>query len=187
MPRLWDDTIEAHRRTVRDATLDAAEALIAERGPASVTMSQIAGATGIGRATLYKYFPDVDAVLHAWHERLVRRHLQRLTETRDRAGDPAAALRAVLAEYAAIRRAQPAGDLAAALHRGPHMAEAHRHLHEFVAALIAAAAADGTVRSDVPPGELAGYCLHALGAAAAADGPAGVDRLVAVTLDGLNP
>jgi AcrR family transcriptional regulator len=37
-------------------------------------MSQIAAETGIGRATLYKYFPDVEAILVAWHERQVAEH-----------------------------------------------------------------------------------------------------------------
>jgi len=75
MPKLWDETIEAHRRAVRDATLDTAAALVAERGLRAVTMSQIAEETGIGRATLYKYFPDVEAILVAWHERHISAHL----------------------------------------------------------------------------------------------------------------
>ena len=32
VPRLWDETIEAHRRAVRDATLDTTAALVAEHG-----------------------------------------------------------------------------------------------------------------------------------------------------------
>ena len=54
MPKLWTETIDEHRRAVRDATLDATGALVAEHGLASVTMSRIAEETGIGRATLYK-------------------------------------------------------------------------------------------------------------------------------------
>jgi len=65
VPKLWTVTIEEHRRAVRDATLDTTAALVAERGLASVPMSQIAAETGIGRATLYKYFPDVEAILAA--------------------------------------------------------------------------------------------------------------------------
>ncbi|TIL19051.1 MAG: helix-turn-helix transcriptional regulator, partial [Mesorhizobium sp.] len=55
MPKLWNETIDAHRRAVRDATLDTTAALVAEHGLLSVTMSKIAEETGIGRATLYKY------------------------------------------------------------------------------------------------------------------------------------
>ncbi|MGH9199575.1 MAG: TetR/AcrR family transcriptional regulator, partial [Acidimicrobiia bacterium] len=67
MPRLWSDTIQAHRREVREAILDITAKLVGEHGLRSVTMSQIAEDTGIGRATLYKYFPDVEAILSAWH------------------------------------------------------------------------------------------------------------------------
>ena len=56
VPKLWNETIEAHRRAVRDAILETTAALVAEHGLTSVTMSQIAEETGIGRATLYKYF-----------------------------------------------------------------------------------------------------------------------------------
>ena len=67
VPRLWNETIEAHRRAVRDAILDTTWALVCEYGLRSVPMSQIDGETGIGRATLSKYFPDVEARLPAWH------------------------------------------------------------------------------------------------------------------------
>ena len=69
MPKLWSETIEAHRRDVRGAILDTTAELVAEHGLLSVTMSQNAEATGIGRATLYKYFSDVEAILVARHER----------------------------------------------------------------------------------------------------------------------
>src|SRR4030095_9575424 len=86
-PRLWNDTLHAHRAAVRDAIMDTTAALVGEHGLLSVTMSQIAEATGIGRATLYKYFPDVEAILVAWHERQISAHLQQLAELRDQAGD----------------------------------------------------------------------------------------------------
>ncbi|MGI9022907.1 MAG: TetR/AcrR family transcriptional regulator, partial [Acidimicrobiales bacterium] len=68
MPKVWNETIEDHRREVRDAILDTTAAMVTERGLLSVTMSQIAEETGIGRATLYKYFPGVEAILLAWHD-----------------------------------------------------------------------------------------------------------------------
>lgn len=70
-PKLWSETIETHRRAVQDSILDATAALVAEQGLREVTMSEIAEKSGIGRATLYKYFPDVDTMLLAWHERQV--------------------------------------------------------------------------------------------------------------------
>ena len=78
MPRLWADTMDTHRRQVNDAILDATAELIAEHGPLSVAMSAIAERAGIGRATLYKYFPDVESILVAWHARDFADHLARL-------------------------------------------------------------------------------------------------------------
>jgi len=118
VPRLWDETIEAHRRAVRDATLHTTAALVAQHGLASVTMSQIAEQTGIGRATLYKYFPDVEAILVAWHERQIAGHLAQLAQIRDQAEHAGARLKAVLEAYALIVHDHHGSDLAALLHRG---------------------------------------------------------------------
>src|SRR5215213_4907635 len=107
VPNLWNETIEAHRAAVREAILDTAMVLVSEHGLRSVTMSQIAEKTGIGRATLYKYFPDVESILLAWHERQVDRHLEQLAAVRDRPGLPGARLEAVLEAYALILHAHP--------------------------------------------------------------------------------
>jgi AcrR family transcriptional regulator len=187
VPKLWNDTIEEHRRSVRDAALDATAALVADHGLASVTMSQIATDTGIGRATLYKYFPDVDAILVAWHERQVGAHLEQLVAVRDRVGDPRERLEAVLSTYAFIAHEHERSDLAALLHDGEHVAQATRHLQHFVRDLLVEGVRAGEVRDDVAPDELASYCLHALTAAASLPSKAAVRRLVAVTLTGLQP
>jgi AcrR family transcriptional regulator len=188
VPKLWNETIEAHRNAVREATLDTTATLVAEHGLASVTMSRIAKETGIGRATLYKYFPDVETILVAWHERQVTGHLEELVRVRDQAGDPGERLRAVLNAYALMTHGRPHGsDIGAMLHRGEHMAEAHRRLRALVRDLLSDAAQTGDVRDDVAAEELADYCLHALATAAALPSKAAVGRLVTVNLDGLRP
>src|SRR5215217_3053592 len=126
VPRLWNETIEAHRREVREAILETTWALVAEQGLLSVTMLQIAEKTGIGRATLYKYFPDVEAILLAWHERQITGHLEYLVEVRDQAGGTGERLEAVLEAYALISHERssheyPGPELAALLHRGAHV------------------------------------------------------------------
>ncbi len=190
MPKLWNETIEAHRREVREAILEATAALVAEHGLRAVTMSQIAERTGIGRATLYKYFPDVDAILHAWHHRQITGHLEHLARVRDHAGDPGRRLEAVLEAYALIAR-QNRGhhdtELAAFLHRDEHLVRAQRQLHDLVRDLVADGARAGDLRDDVAPGELASYCLNALAAAGSLPSEAAVGRLVTVTLAGLRP
>ncbi|MHA6781846.1 TetR/AcrR family transcriptional regulator [Pseudonocardia saturnea] len=188
VPKLWDTTIEAHRREVHSAILDATAALVADRGLLSVTMSQIAGRTGIGRATLYKYFPDVEAILLAWHERQIGSHLDHLAAIRDRSADAGQRLGAVLEAYAAhSTRGHHDNELSALLHRAEQVGHAQRKLREMIRDLLAEGASAGAVRSDVTPDELAGYCLHALHAAHDLSSTAAVRRLVRVTLAGLRP
>ena len=190
VPKLWNETIEAHRGAVREATLNATAALVAEHGLASVTMSQIAKEAGIGRATLYKYFPDVESILVAWHERQVAAHLEQLIAVRDQTGDPRERLRAVLETYALIahQRDQHHGtDVSALLHRGESVAHAHQQLTDLIRDLLAEGVKAGELRDDVAPEELAHYCLHALSAAGSLPSRAAVQRLVAITLSGLHP
>lgn len=190
MPRLWNDTIVTHRRAVRDATLDTTAALVAEHGLRSVTMSQIAEMTGVGRATLYKYFPDVEAILLAWHEREISGHLEQLTEARDSAMEASERLEAVLETYALISHGSHGhhdADLAAFLHRDEQVTRAEHRLHKMIQDLLAEAAAAGGVRDDLAADELATYCLHALAAAGSLTSKAAVRRLVMVTLAGLRP
>ena len=78
-------------------------------------------------------------------------------------------------------------ELAAALHRGEHIARAQQQLHAFISDLLTEGAKAGSVRDDVAPGELARYRLHALTAAGALQSGAAVRRLLAVTLAGLRP
>ncbi len=188
VPKLWTETIETHRREVRDAILDTTAALVAEHGLLAVTMSQIAEETGIGRATLYKYFPDVESILFAWHDRQITAHLAYLAEVRDLASGPAERLEAVLEAFAILSRHtrghQDAG-FAALLHRDERVARAERQVHRLIQDLVAAAAKAGEVRNDVPPDELARFCVHALAGASTQRSKAAVRRLVSVTLAGL--
>jgi AcrR family transcriptional regulator len=151
-------------------------------------MSQIAAAAGIGRATLYKYFPDVEAILVAWHERHIARHLRQLTAARDAAGTPAGQLEAVLMAFALIQHEHHDTALPVSLlHRGEHVARARQQLRGLVADLLATGAQAGEIRADIAPGELAGYCLHALTAAGSLPSEAAVRRLLTVTMSGLRP
>lgn len=163
---------------------------MAEHGLLSLTMSQIAEATGIGRATLYKYFPDVEAVLLAWHERQITGHLAQLAEIRDRAGAAVDRLWAVLEEYARIAhqsQGQHETDIGALLHRDHQVAHAQQQVRNLFRDLLADSAEAGDVRDDIEPDELATFCLHALTAAGDLPSEAAVGRLVAVTVAGLRP
>lgn len=189
VPKLWNATIEAHRHAVRDAILDTSWALVVEHGLLSVTMSQIAEETGIGRATLYKYFADVEAILVAGHERHVTAHLQHLAALRDQAGDAGERLKAVLEAYALIahHRDHHGTELGELLHRGEQVLRTQQQLLDLFRDLLTEVAATGDLREDVAADELASYCLHALTAASSLPSEAAVRRLVTVTLAGLRP
>ena len=71
--------------------MDTTWQLVIDHGLLAVTMSRIAEKTGIGRATLYKYFPDVESILVAPHNDHVAHHLAQLAALRDAAGGAAEA------------------------------------------------------------------------------------------------
>ena len=188
MPRLWNDTIEAHRHDVRNAILDAAGSLANEHGVLAATMSRIAEQAGIGRATLYKYFPDAEAVLHAWHERHVVEHLEQLNELASGDGTTDQRLEATLMAYARIchfRARHGGADVGALVHQDSAVTDAERLLKKLFDDLLAECQAAGGVRDDISAPELAAYCLHALSAAGSLPSEAATKRLVSITLSGL--
>ena len=188
MPKLWEESIDGHRRAVRDAITEAAWQLAEEHGPLALTMSQVAKGAGIGRATLYKYFTDVESILVAHHARHVEGHLQALEELRVGSAPVASRLVAVVHAYASIcfHRAQhsPTG-VSALVHRGPEAADAERRLRRVFAELLDEGAAEGLVRTDISSEELAEFCVHALPAASQATELEQLGRLVRLVLDGL--
>ncbi len=165
--------------------MDATAALVTEHGLSAVTMSRVAEETGIGRATLYKYFPDVEAIMTAWHERLITQHLQQLTAVRDQAGTPQGRLELVLKHYAEISYQRHDTELVALLHRGAHVVRAQHQLRDLIRELIREGVQTRDLRDDVSPDELATFCLHALTAAGNLPSKAAVQRLIDVTLSGL--
>jgi AcrR family transcriptional regulator len=127
VPQLWEDAVGQHRTATRDAALQAAGALIAEHGLAGVTMAQVAQRAGIGRATLYKHFADLGAVVTAWHHRRIAEHLAALSEVRVQPGTAVERLEAVLRAWAGIVResgSHQGSELAVLLHRDPHVEQA---------------------------------------------------------------
>ena len=150
---------------MREAIVSAADSVIAERGLAGLSMSEVAVRAAIGRATLYKYFSDVASVLGAWHQAKVAAHLRAVRDAAATHQGPAKQLQAALTRYAEIRREHPTGPLGSPLHSQAHVHEGTQTLITFLADLISAAARDGDVRTDVPPRELATFCLGALDAA----------------------
>lgn len=67
MPRITADSVAEHVAQQEQAVFDAAIALFTERGYAAVTLADIAGAVGLARNSLYRYFPTKAAILLRWY------------------------------------------------------------------------------------------------------------------------
>ena len=187
MPKLWKDSLDAHRRDVRQTIVEKTAALVAQHGIRGVTMSQIAEDAGIGRATLYKYFNDVEAILMAWHESHVRSHVVQLTAMAQATGSAVSRLDAVMNAYGMIVHQHHGTELAPLLHQGPHVVNARRELSSLLRQLLLEGAREREVRSDVAADELATYCIHALAAATYLPSKPAVRRLVGLIMASLRP
>lgn len=165
MPRLWDDTLEGHRQHLHQAILATTARLIQEKGLTGVTMQDIARETGIGRATLYKHFKDLGAILKSWHQQHLQQHLHHLQQTLHSEGTPIDHLRDVLTHFARTTHGHGQTEISQLLHQQPHAVEAQQHLLNMLTHLLEEGQATLSFRSDTPAEELALYCLHAVTAA----------------------
>jgi AcrR family transcriptional regulator len=174
--------MDTHRRQVNDAIVDATAELIAEHGPLSVAMSAIAERAGIGRATLYKYFPDVESILVAWHARDFADHLARLEALSE---TPDVSLDDVAMFVTAQRRHHPHGKASDLLGALAHtLADAHgapgpaieREIVAALARLVRRLVELKQIRNDHDPEVLARWLLHA------AHAPADLDDLAVAQL-----
>jgi AcrR family transcriptional regulator len=149
-------------------------------------MSEVAARTGITRATLYKYFGDVDAIFQEWHRATLYDHLARVAEIANGEGDPAAKLSEILETYALTVFRHHGTGFASMLHRQEHARRAEAHLIGILAQLVGAGARSGHFRRDIPPEELARFCHSSLSSAyLLADEPA-ARRAAGLLLDSLS-
>ena len=189
VPKLWNETIEAHRREVRAAVITAATTLVAEHGLRGVTMSGIAARAGIGRATLYKYFSDVESILGEWHQDQVAKHLTQMQAISSGSGTAQQRLARVLEAFAHMMRAasQHNGppDIVASLHTGDRLSKPETELRELLTQLIDEGVEAGELRDDIPSSELALHCLNAAAGTRHAGSQATVRRLLDVAMTGL--
>ncbi|MCC3318387.1 hypothetical protein [Nocardia africana] len=102
MPKLWDDTIDAHRAQSAQCGARCCRRTGVRAGASVGDHGADRRTAGIGRATLYKYFPDVETILRTWHAQRIDTHIAELVRVLDGAGSPSARLQAVLTAYAGI-------------------------------------------------------------------------------------
>ena len=171
MPRIWDDTVAGHKDKLRRSIVDAAVALVAERGRTDVSMSAIAERAGIGRATLYNYFPDVDHILVAYVVGAFDQQHAALDQRLAGIDDPLARLHATLElvvgyfASAAHRAASPIGLDTFGPETQDQVDAATRAFRDRLAVMIRDAADAGLLREDLDPEFAADALNQLLGAA----------------------
>ncbi len=152
------DRPNLHDRTAA-AILDAAASVLSEHGD-TASMADVAAAAGVGRATLYRYFPNREMLWHALAAAAVETTSQRLAEAEldvvpvtEGIARVARALVAVGSKYAVLL----------GTHDKPDTADARQRLHAPVEDLFARGIEDGTLRADLRAEELVhlfGGLLH---------------------------
>lgn len=96
-------TAEVRRARTRERLLDAAEAVIAEKGVQAASIEELVRAAGVSRGTFYNYFPTTTDLIYELNRRVAQSMSGRLGELARRPADPptrlAASLHLVLAAY----------------------------------------------------------------------------------------
>lgn len=172
------------RERVASAIVEAAAAVLAERGD-SASMSDVAVAAGVARATVYRYFPSREALLEA---------LGTVAVEQAGAGLAAARLDEVAIEEAfarAVRALVVVGDYFVVLARERVRVardEFDRQVAEVLRTLIERGRSLGEIREDVPAGwlveSLIGVIVSVLTVAKSAGVEDTVDAITSVFLNG---
>lgn len=141
---------EALRDRTAAAIIDSAAAIMAEQGGGAASMNEIAGAAGVSRATLYRYFPSREALLRAMAATSIEELAARIAD---------ADLQGIPVEQAIARLARgfiAVGSKYTALTSGGYQRtddhpDADALLAQPVHALFRRGIADGSLRADLAP------------------------------------
>ena len=186
MPDTGPKRLRADAQRNRDRLLDAAVRAFSQDGP-DVTLDAIAKDAGVGIGTLYRHFPTRESLVEAAY----RNELERLCDAVSgllQTTPPDVATRAWMdrfVDYMTTKRGMADALRAVIASGGNPFAESRNRLIAAITTLLDAGAADGTLRSDVEPGDV----LTSLsGVSLAAGEPAQRDqarRLLDLLMDGL--
>ena len=181
-----DRAQRADARRNRDALLAAAAEVFAERGP-DASLEEIARRAKVGIGTLYRNFPDRDALTEA----VYRREVELLCDSAapllaDLTSDQAlAGWMRNFAVYAAAKRGMMVALKSTFGADSELFSYSHRRIREAIGSLVNAAIADGTIRGDV---DIEALLTGMRGICMAGDGPVDAERtgiLINLLVDGL--
>jgi AcrR family transcriptional regulator len=178
--------LRADAQRNRDRLLEVAVRAFSSGGP-DVTLESIARDAGVGIGTLYRHFPTREALIEAAY----RSELARLCDSaagllQTRRAD--VALRAWMdrfIDYLATKHGMADALRAVIASGGDPFALSRESLTAAVATLLAAGAADGSLRSDVAPADILASLSGVSLAAGAPEQRDQAGRLLDLLLDGL--
>ncbi len=178
--------LRADARRNRDRVVAVAREVFAEQG-AGASLDEVAKRAGVGPGTLYRHFPNREALQEAVYRGAVE-ELGELGRALMAAQGPEAALAGwmrLLVGHMVARRGL-AEALVDALGKGNEVfADCHRVLHETGGALVERARAAGVVRDDLDQRDLL-WMAHGVSMAAESEGgPARVERLLRTLIAGM--
>jgi AcrR family transcriptional regulator len=152
----WNETVAGHRDRQRQRIVESTMALVSEHGLSDVTMAQVAKQSGIGRATLYKYFPGVEEIVAEHVLQTVRSHHDVLERAVEGVEDPVDAIRAcltILLEYFGTEGHRSASTAVNPEQFSPEVGrdvrEAFARMHGLLTDLVVDARRAGRLREDV--------------------------------------
>jgi AcrR family transcriptional regulator len=170
--------------------LSAANAVFIERGADDVSLEEIARRAGVGIGTLYRHFPNRQALLEAVYRDQVEALSARADELldSDAAGDALEAwLRALLA-FSRTKHSMMSALLATIGKDSELVSSCSIAIVDAAGTLLKRAQAAGVVRADADAGDLI-RLMHAVSLATqrAPSDPGQTDRMLGLILDGLRP
>ncbi|WP_437076860.1 TetR/AcrR family transcriptional regulator [Streptomyces sp. enrichment culture] len=176
--------MRADARRNRERVLAAARAVFAEHG-IDAPMATVARRAGLGVATLYRHFPDRDALVRGAFAQQMETCVRALTEALD-APDPWQGFQQLVETVCALQREErgfPAAFLAAFPESTSEHARSRQRAERDFTTLVRRAQASGALRADFHPSDLAVVLLaHCALVAALPDDGAASRRLVAYLL-----
>jgi AcrR family transcriptional regulator len=186
-----EQPLRADARRNREQIIDAARVIFAEHG-AEVPMEEIAKRAGVGVGTLYRRFPDRDALIRAV---AVHAFGRLLTEADDAQREESSAWDALVRVFRQARELQVSMQLAMfspraheIMRKDEEISEVRGKLLEVLERVVIAAQEEGELRSDVGTGDVAVFfamSLRKLGANTPELSGLITERCLALILDGL--
>ena len=186
-----ETSLRADARRNRDQILAAAKSIFAVSGP-EVPMEEIARAAGVGVGTLYRRFPDRDALIRA----VAMDNFERvLIEARAIVAEETSSWQALVRLLRQSVALQLSVQLAMVSHRAllilkndPHVRRLRDEILEVMQGLVRGAQAEGRLRPDVGAGDIAilyATLLRQMRAKSAEVAEMAARRCVGIMIDGL--